>query len=124
MSDAESVDTAEDTVEAKLQAFVDAVENSETYQQFVEASEQLEADQEATELLETYQQKQQQLEENFDQELMAELQELQSDLSNNERVQQHRAAQSELIELLQETNDVISQPIGMEFAQSPGGGCC
>jgi len=124
MSDAESVDTAEDTVEAKLQAFVDAVENSETYQQFVEASEQLEADQEATELLETYQQKQQQLEENFDQELMAELQELQSDLSNNETIQQHRAAQSELIELLQQTNDVISEPIGMEFAQTSGGGCC
>lgn len=124
MSDAESVDTAEDAVEAKLQAFVDAVENSETYQQFVEASEQLEADQEATELLETYQQKQQQLEENFDQELMAELQELQSDLSNNETIQQHRAAQSELIELLQQTNDVISEPIGMEFAQTPGGGCC
>lgn len=124
MSDAESVDTAEDAVEAKLQAFVDAVENSETYQQFVEASEQLEADQEATELLETYQQKQQQLQENFDQELMAELQELQSDLSNNETIQQHRAAQSELIELLQQTNDVISEPIGMEFAQTPGGGCC
>ncbi|RJX48948.1 halo-CC-star protein HcsL [Halonotius pteroides] len=120
MSDAESVDT----VEAKLQAFVDAVENSETYQQFVEASEQLEADQEATELLETYQQKQQQLQENFDQELMAELQELQSDLSNNETIQQHRAAQSELIELLQQTNDVISEPIGMEFAQTSGGGCC
>ena len=124
MSDAESVDTAEDAVEAKLQAFVDAVENSETYQQFVEASEQLEADQEATELLETYQQKQQQLQENFDQELMAELQELQSDLSNNETIQQHRAAQSELIELLQETNDVISEPIGMEFAQTSRGGCC
>lgn len=124
MSDVESVDTAEDAVEAKLQAFVDAVENSETYQQFVEASEQLEADQEATELLETYQQKQQQLEENFDQELMAELKELQSDLSNNETIQQHRAAQSELIELLQQTNDVISEPIGMEFAQTSGGGCC
>ena len=124
MSDAESVDTAEDAVEAKLQAFVDAVENSETYQQFVEASEQLEADQEATELLETYQQKQQQLEENFDQERMAELKERQSDLSNNETIQQHRAAQSELIELLQQTNDVISEPIGMEFAQTSGGGCC
>jgi len=124
MSDAEPVDSAEDAVEAKLQAFVDAIEDSETYQQFVEASEQLETDREAMELLETYRQKQQQLQENFDQELMAELQELQSDLSNNETIQQHRAAQSELIELLQETNDVISEPIGMEFAQTSGGGCC
>ena len=124
MSDAESVDSAEDAVEAKLQAFVDAIEDSETYQQFVEASEQLETDREAMELLETYQQKQQQLQENFDQALMAELQELQADLSNNETIQQHRAAQSELIELLQETNEVISESIGMEFAQSSGGGCC
>lgn len=124
MSDAESVDTAEDAVEAKLQAFVDAIKDSDTYQQFVEASQHLETDREATELLESYREKQQQLQQNFDQELMAELQELQSDLSNNETIQQHRAAQSELIELLQETNDVISEPIGMEFAQSSGGGCC
>jgi len=124
MSDAESVDTAEDAVEAKLQAFVDAIKDSDTYQQFVEASQHLETDREATELLESYREKQQQLQENFDQELMAELQELQSDLSNNETIQQHRAAQSELIGLLQETNDIISEPIGMEFAQSSGGGCC
>lgn len=124
MSDAESVDSAEDDVETKLQAFVDAIEDSETYQQFVEASQRLEADRPAKELLETYRQKQQQLQQDFDQELMAELQELQSDLSNNETIQQHRAAQSELIELLQETNDVISEPLGMEFAQSSGGGCC
>ncbi|ERG97268.1 halo-CC-star protein HcsL [Haloquadratum walsbyi] len=124
MSDAESVDTVEDAVEAELQVFIDAIEASETYQQFVEASEQLEVDREATELLETYRQKQQQLQQNFDQELMAELQELQSDLSDNETIQQHRAAQSELIELLRETNDVISEHIGMEFAQTSGGGCC
>ena len=124
MSDAESVDTAEDAVEAKLQAFVDAIKDSDTYQQFVEASQQLETDREATELLESYREKQQQLQENFDQELMAELQELQSDLSNNETIQQHREAQTDLVELLQETNDVISEPIGMEFAQSSGGGCC
>jgi cell fate (sporulation/competence/biofilm development) regulator YlbF (YheA/YmcA/DUF963 family) len=124
MSDAESVDTAEDAVEAKLQAFVDAIKDSDTYQQFVEASQHLETDREATELLESYREKQQQLQENFDQELMAELQELQSDLSNNETIQQHREAQTDLVELLQETNDVISEPIGMEFAQSSGGGCC
>ena len=35
MNDAESVDSAEDAVEAKLQAFVDTIEDSETYQQFV-----------------------------------------------------------------------------------------
>jgi cell fate (sporulation/competence/biofilm development) regulator YlbF (YheA/YmcA/DUF963 family) len=45
-------------------------------------------------------------------------------LEQNETIQQHRQAQTALIELLQQTNDVISEPIGMEFAQSSGGGCC
>lgn len=124
MSDADSLDSAEDAVEAKLQAFIEAIEDSETYQQFVAASEQLEADREATELLETYRQKQQQLEADFDQELMADLQELQSDIADNAVIQQHQAAQSELVELLQKTNDVISEPLGTEFAQPSGGGCC
>ena len=116
--------SAEDAVEEKLQAFIDAIEDSETYQQFMAATEQLEADDEAMALLDEYRQKQQQLQQSFDQSLMAELQELQEELSDNETIQQHRAAQSDLIELLQETNDVISEPIGMEFAQSSGGGCC
>jgi len=64
------------------------------------------------------------MQQNFDRELMTELQEIQSELSDNETIQQHRAAQSELIELLQEADDVISEPIDMEFAQSSGGGCC
>ncbi|WP_253738990.1 halo-CC-star protein HcsL [Halohasta salina] len=121
MSETQSV---EDAVEQKLQAFIDAIEDSETYQQFMAANERLENDDEAMELLDEYRQKQRQMQQNFDQSLMAELQELQEELSENETIQQHRAAQSDLIELLQETNDVISEPIGMEFAQSSGGGCC
>ena len=53
MSNAQSVDSAEDAVKAKLQAFIDTIEDSETYQQFVEASERVEVDREAMELLET-----------------------------------------------------------------------
>ena len=124
MSDAESVQNAEDDVEEKLQTFIDAIADSETYQQFIEANKQLESDPEAMELLDEYRQKQRQMQQDFDQELMAELQEIQTELSENETIQQHRDAQSALVELLQETNDVISEPIGMEFAQSSGGGCC
>ena len=47
---------------------------------------------------------------------MAELQELQTELEENETIQQHRRAQTELVELLQETNDVINESIGLEFA--------
>ncbi len=124
MSDAESVRNAEDAVEEKLRAFIDTIEDSETYQQFVEASERLENDPEAMGLLEEYRRKRRQMQQNFDQELMQELQELQADISENETIQQHRTAQTTLVELLQETNEVISEPIGIEFAQSSGGGCC
>jgi len=124
MSDAESAQNAEEGVERKLRAFVDAIADSETYQQFMEANEQLENDEEAMQLLNEYRQKQRQMQMNFDQSLMAELQEIQTELSENETIQQHKAAQTELVELLQQTNNVISEPIGMEFAQSSGGGCC
>jgi len=115
---------AEDAVEGKLQAFVDALVDSETYQQFIEANEQLETDDEAKQLLNEYRQKQRQMQMNFDQSLMAELQEIQEELEQNETIQQHQAAQTALVELLQETNELISKPLGMEFAQSTGGGCC
>ncbi|MFW6321766.1 MAG: halo-CC-star protein HcsL [Halohasta sp.] len=121
MSETQSV---EDAVEQKLQVFIDAVEDSDQYQEFMAANERLENDDEAMALLDDYRQKQRQLQTNFDQSLMAELQEIQTELSENETIQQHRAAQTALVELLQETNDVISEPIGMEFAQSTGGGCC
>ncbi|ACV49431.1 halo-CC-star protein HcsL [Halomicrobium mukohataei] len=112
-------------VEASLQAFIETLRDSETYQQFVDASEQLEADEEAQSLLETYQEKQQELQrDEFDSSVMSELQELQTELSNNETIQQHRAAQEELVALLEQTNDVISEQIRREFAQSSGGGCC
>ncbi len=124
MSDAEAVQNAEDAVEQKLRAFIDAIEDSETYQQYMAANERLESDDEAMQLLKEYRQKQQQMQQSFDQSLMAELQEIQTELAENETIQQHKAAQMELVELLEETNDMISEPIGMEFAQSSGGGCC
>ena len=115
----------EPTVEASLQAFIETLRDSETYQQFVDASEQLEADEEAQSLLEAYQEKQRELQgDEFDSSVMSELQELQTELSNNETIQQHQTAQEDLVALLQQTNDVISEQIRREFAQSLGGGCC
>ncbi|MDG5820806.1 halo-CC-star protein HcsL [Natronococcus sp. A-GB7] len=114
-----------EAVEESLQAFIETLCDSETYQQFVDASEQLEADDDAQSLLEAYQQKQQQLQgEKFDSSVMSELQELQTEISDNETIQQHRTAQEELVVLLEQTNDVISEQIRQEFAQSLGGGCC
>lgn len=122
MSDPQSHGEA---VEEQLQTFVDTICDSETYQEFVEAEARLEADEEALELLETYDETQQRLQEDrFDQSVMGELRDLQTNLSNNEVIQEYQAAEENLIELLNETNDAVSEKIGEKFAQSVGGGCC
>ena len=138
MSDAQDVEgAAEDSVgvsdeedveadvEAALREFLDTLGESETYQQFVAADEALQDDDDAMALLREYQRKQQQMQRGgFDESVMAELKQLQTEMSNNETIQRQQAAQADLIELLQRTNDAISDEIGEEFARSTGGGCC
>ncbi|EMA70721.1 hypothetical protein C461_00492 [Halorubrum aidingense JCM 13560] len=115
----------EANVEAALREFLDALGESETYQRFVAADEALQEDADAMALLREYEQKQRQMQRGgFDESVMAELKELQTELSTNETVQRQQAAQSELVDLLQRTNDVVSDEIGEEFARSTGGGCC
>ncbi|ELZ43356.1 hypothetical protein C464_16557 [Halorubrum coriense DSM 10284] len=138
MSDAQDVEDAagdgvsvpdegdvEASVEAALREFLDTLGESETYQQFVAADEALQDDDDAMALLREYQRKQQQMQRGgFDESVMAELKQLQTEMSNNETIQRQQAAQADLIELLQRTNDAISDEIGEEFARSTGGGCC
>ena len=115
----------EEAVERKLQTFVETIKDSETYAEFMAANERLEEDSEAMVLLQEYQQKQRQMQMGgFDESVMSELRELQEEMNENETIQAHREAQEALVELLQETNEVISEKIGREFAQSLGGGCC
>jgi len=119
------VQSGEEAVEEQLRTFMETLTDSATYQEFVAASEALEEDSEASALLREFQQKQQQMQRGgFDQSLMSELQDLNSEMTENDTLERHRKAQEALIELLQETNDVISEQIGREFAQSTGGGCC
>ncbi|OYR85677.1 hypothetical protein DJ84_02015 [Halorubrum ezzemoulense] len=138
MSDAQDVEgAAEDSVgmsteedveaniEAALHEFLDTLDESETYQQFVAADEALQDDDDAMALLREYQRKQQQMQRGgFDESVMAELKQLQTEMSNNETIQRQQAAQADLIELLKRTNDAISDEIGEKFARSTGGGCC
>lgn len=115
----------EQAVEDELRTFVQTLTDSETYREFVDASEALNDDPEASALLREFDQKQEQMQQDeFDQSVMSELQDLKSKMTNNNTIQRHRKAQEALVELLQETNDVISEQIGREFAQSTGGGCC
>ncbi|EMA17984.1 halo-CC-star protein HcsL [Haloarcula argentinensis] len=122
MSEGQSSEAA---VEEQLRTFMQTLTESETYQEFVDASEALEEDSEASALLQDFQQKQRQMQQGgFDQSLMSELQDLKSEMDENDTIQRHREAQEALVELLQETNDVISEQIGRQFAQATGGGCC
>ena len=115
----------EQAVEDALRTFMQTLTDSETYREFVEASEALDDDSEASALLREFEQKQQQMQQgDFDQSVMGELQDLKSEMADNGTIQRHSKAREALIELLQETNNVISEQIDREFAQSTGGGCC
>jgi len=115
----------EQAVEDELRTFVQTLTDSETYREFVEASEALNDDPEASTLLREFDQKQERMQQDeFDQSVMSELQDIKSKMTDNETIQRHRQAQKALVDLLQETNDVISDQIGRTFAQSIGGGCC
>jgi cell fate (sporulation/competence/biofilm development) regulator YlbF (YheA/YmcA/DUF963 family) len=108
-----------------MKQFLDALGESETYRRFVEADEALQDDSDAMALLREYQRKQQQMQRGgFDESVMAELKQLQTELSSNETIQRQQAAQTELVEVLQRTNDAVSDEIDEEFARSTGGGCC
>lgn len=115
----------EQAVEEQLQTFIETVKDSETYEEFVAANERLEADSEAMALLQEYQQKKQQMQRGgSDDATMSELRELRAEMDDNETIQAQQAAQEAFVALLQETNDLVSEQIGREFAQSLGGGCC
>ena len=122
MSDARAEEAA---VETTFETFVETLTDSETYREFAAASRALENDSEATALLREFREKQQRMQrDGFDESLLSELRDLKSEMADNETIQRHQDAQEALVALLQETNDVISDQIGREFAQSTGGGCC
>ncbi|EMA40237.1 halo-CC-star protein HcsL [Halobiforma nitratireducens] len=114
----------EPDVNARLREFVDAIKTSDQYETYVDARERLDDDQEAQQLLQRYQQKQARLQRGgFDQDTMAELRELKERMDDDETISAYMQAEAALIDLLERTNDVISDRIGEEFARSMGG-CC
>ncbi len=117
--------TTDTDVDAQVAEFTETVRNSKPYQQFVENQRRLQSDEKAQQLLQEYQTKQQQLQRGgFDQETMGELREIKADVEANETIAELRRAEEELLSLLEETNDIISEKIGQEFARTTGGGCC
>lgn len=125
MSEHATTDIDSAHVNKQLNEFIDQLTDSEPYQRFIESQQQLKADDEAQELVRDFQQKQQQLQQNgFDQATMKELRELQREMEENDTIQDVSHAENELIALLEQTNEIISERIGQEFAQTMGGGCC
>ena len=115
----------EANVEAALRGLLDALGESETYRQFVAADEALQDDDDAIALRREYQRKQQEMQRGeFDTSVMTELKRLQTEMSNTETIQRQQTAQTALVELLQRTNETVSDEIGEEFARASGGGCC
>ena len=122
MSETKSVDPA---VEEALEAFVETLRDSETSRAFEAATERLEADKAAMELLETYRKKQREVQTgDVDPSELSELRELKAELSETEAFREQQAAQADLVDLLKQTDDAISDRIGPAFARSDGGGCC
>ena len=125
MSEHATTDIDSADVNEQLNEFIDHLTDSEPYQRFIESQQRLKADDEAQQLIHDFQQKQQQLQQNgFDQATMKELREFQQEMKENETIQEVCSAENELIALLEESNDIISERIGQEFAQTMGGGCC
>jgi len=115
----------EANVEAALRGLLDALGESETYRQFVAADEALQDDDDAMALRREYQRKQQEMQRGeFDTSVMTELKRLQTEMSNTETIQRQQTAQTALVELLQRTNETVSDEIGEEFARASGGACC
>ncbi|MEM4781669.1 MAG: YlbF family regulator [Halalkalicoccus sp.] len=121
----ESTTTDVDAIETRLSAFTDAIRATERYERFVASQQRLTNDEGANRLLEEFQHKQRELQESgFDPETMAELREIQDERDENETISELREARAALIELLKETNELVTERIGEEFARSPGGECC
>jgi len=76
-------------------------------------------------LLEEYQQKRRQMQRGGSGDAtMSELRELRAEMDDNETIQAQQAAPGGVRVHPSGDNDVISEQIGREFAQSLGGGCC
>lgn len=117
--------TTDSAVDERLDEFIAAIMESEQYQQFVDSQRQLKTDETAQELLREFQAKQQQLQRSgFDQETMGELREIKADMEDNETISDLRQAETELLTLLEKTNEIVSEKIGREFARTTGGECC
>lgn len=111
----------EDLIE-QVNSLGNAILESPEYRNLIQCDEELEKDQEAMDLLHRFRLKQQELQmKGFDRGILDELDKLEMQLKNNETVARLESSQKELAGLFKDSNDLISEKIGQQFAQKRGG---
>ena len=109
----------------KAEEFAQTIVESEEYKKFIQYNNSLQNDTASRRLFAQYQSKQRWLGlGRFKPELMDELMDLHTKVSENMLIQDYNKSVTELIDLLKRTNDLISEKIGRQFAYSKGGSCC
>lgn len=118
-------DEKQDDIRNKAQDFANSILECEEYKEFIKNSENLNKNTEAQAILKRFQEKQMELRiKGINSELMDELRKLQLNINQNQAIQDFVKSQDKLVKLLQRTNNLITNKIGMLFAFSSGGGCC
>jgi len=109
----------------KAKEFARAILECKKYKNFIKYNEELQKNQTAQNLLTQFQQKQMELQwSGFNSDILEELKKLQMKISKENTLKGFLNSQQELLGLLRRTNDLISEKIGQQFAQSGRRGCC
>ena len=119
------VQKTEQDVMTKVKEFAESIKDSEIYREFREKKETLDENEEAQNLLVDFQRKQIEMrQEGYSEELYNEIMKNLDNIKENKIIQEYGVAQKKLLDLLNETNNLISDKLGTPFAQGKGGGCC
>jgi cell fate (sporulation/competence/biofilm development) regulator YlbF (YheA/YmcA/DUF963 family) len=127
-SDATTEETTAADVDALARELGDAITEMPVYQRFLEHKETVENDDEAQEQIQEFEQ----IREEFmlarqtgqaTQEDLRELQDAQEELHSLPVMSDYLEAKSEMELRLQELNEVVSEPLVLDFGESAGG-CC
>jgi len=112
-----------DELREHVNAFSKAILESPEYKNLIKCDEALAKDQNAQDLLRDYRLKQLELQrKGFDRGILSELNDLEAQLKSNETLANLESSQKAFAGLLKSSNDLISEKIGISFAQV-GVGC-
>ncbi len=109
----------------KAGEYAKAIMESPEYLQFMECKDAFQADAASRRLLAEYESKQRRLRlGRFEPNMMDEIKDLYTKISESEVIQNYNKSGNELVALLAKADDLISTQIGRRFATSKGGSCC